>query len=77
MRSPLQEVGSGRNEAMLWALGWEEGVSQQCEAREAGAKSPLQHNSARKEGTGGAGTLGEESLRRPDMPPSRDWCVPH
>ena len=31
--------------------------------------------SAREEGTGGAGTLGEESLRRPDVPPSRDWYV--
>ena len=34
--------------------------------------------SAREEGSGGAGTLGEESLWRPYMPPSRDWCVsPH
>ena len=34
--------------------------------------------SAREEGTGGACTLGEESLgRRPYVPPSRDWCVPH
>ena len=32
--------------------------------------------SAREEGTGGAGTLGEESLRCFYMPPSRDWCVP-
>ena len=28
---------------MLRALGWEEGVSQWCEAREAGAESPLWH----------------------------------
>ena len=28
---------------MLWALGWEEGVSQWCEAREARAESLLQH----------------------------------
>ena len=32
--------------------------------------------SAREEGTAGAGTLGEESLRRPYVPPSHDWCVP-
>ena len=29
-----------------------------------------------EEGTGGAGTLGEESLRHSYMPPSHDWCVP-
>ena len=28
---------------MLWALGWEEGVSKQHEAREAGAEFQLQH----------------------------------
>ena len=28
---------------MLRALGWEEGVSRQCEAREAGAESLLRH----------------------------------
>ena len=33
--------------------------------------------SAREEGTGGAGALGEESLRCPYVPPSRDWCVLH
>ena len=33
--------------------------------------------SAREEGTGGADALGEESLRHPYVPPSRDWCVPH
>ena len=33
--------------------------------------------SAREDGMGGAGTLEEESLRRPYVPPSRDWCVPH
>ena len=39
--SLLQE-GSGRSGEKLRALGWEEGVSQQrCEAREAGAESPL------------------------------------
>ena len=32
--------------------------------------------SAGKEGTGGAGTLGEESLQRPYVLPSRDWCFP-
>ena len=32
--------------------------------------------SAREEGTGGAGTLGKESLRSPYVPPSHDWCVP-
>ena len=30
---------------------------------------------AREEGAGGAGTLGEESLRCPYVPPSHDWCV--
>ena len=57
---------------MLRALVWEEQVSQRCEAREAVA-----YYSAREEGTGGAGTLGEESLQRSYVPPSRDWCVPH
>ena len=33
--------------------------------------------SAQEKGTGGAGTVGEESLRCPCMPLSRDWCVPH
>ena len=33
--------------------------------------------SAREEGTGGAGTVGEESLRYLYVPPSRDWCAPH
>ena len=33
--------------------------------------------SVREEGTGGAGTLGEENLQRPNVPPSRDWCAPH
>ena len=28
---------------MLRALGWEEGVSRRCEAREAGVESPLLH----------------------------------
>ena len=41
--SPLQEVGSGRSGMMLHALGWEEGVSLQCKAREEGAESPLRH----------------------------------
>ena len=39
----LQEAGGSRNGAMLRALGWEEGVSQWWEAREAGAESPMQH----------------------------------
>ena len=34
------------------------------------------YHSAREEGTGGAGTLGEESLPRPYVPLSHDWCVP-
>ena len=41
--SPLQEAGGGRSRAMLRALGWEEGVSRWCEAREVGAEFPLQH----------------------------------
>ena len=41
--SLLQEAGRGRRGAMLWTLGWEEGVSWRCEAREAGAESPLPH----------------------------------
>ena len=32
--------------------------------------------SGREEGTGSAGTLGEESLWCPYVPPSRDWGVP-
>ena len=39
----LQEAGGSRNGAMLRALGWEEGVSPQCKAREEGAESPLWH----------------------------------
>ena len=39
--SPLQEAGSSRSGAMLQALGWEEGVSWRCEAREEGTESPL------------------------------------
>ena len=39
----LQEATGRRNGAMLRALGWEEGVSRRCEAREAGAESPLRH----------------------------------
>ena len=35
------------------------------------------YHSAREEGTGSAGTLGEESLWCPYVPPSCDWCVPH
>ena len=31
---------------------------------------------AREEGTGGAGTLGKESLRHLYVPPSHDWCAP-
>ena len=41
--SPLQEDGGGRSGAMPWALGWEEGVSRRCEAREARAESLLRH----------------------------------
>ena len=33
--------------------------------------------SAGGERTGGAGTLGEESLQHPYVLPSRDWCVLH
>ena len=40
---PLQEAGGGRSGAMLGALGQEEGVSRQWEAREAGAESLLRH----------------------------------
>ena len=39
--SLLQEASGSRSGAMLQALGWAEGVSPQCEAREAGAESPL------------------------------------
>ena len=38
-----QEAGSSRSGAMLWALAGRRVVSQQCEAREAGVESPLQH----------------------------------
>ena len=41
--SPLQEAGGGRSGVMLRALGWEEGVSPWCIAREAAAESPLWH----------------------------------
>ena len=62
---------------MLQPLGWEEGMSWQCEAREAGAESLLRHTIVLGgEGTGGAGALGEESLW-PVLPPSRDCYVPH
>ena len=42
--SLLQEAGGGKSGVMLRALGWEEGVSQLCQAREAGAESLLQHS---------------------------------
>ena len=59
---------------MLQALGWEEGESPWCKTME---RSPAAaYYRAREEGVGGAGTLGEESLWRPYMPPSHDWCVP-
>ena len=41
--SLLQEAGGSRSGVMLRALGWEEGVSWRCKAREAGAESLLQH----------------------------------
>ena len=63
---------------MLRALGWEEGVSQQVRSKGGRSRVPATaYYSAREEGTGSAGTLGEESLRHPQVPPSRDWCVPH
>ena len=62
---------------MLQALDWEEGCP-------GGAKQGRQeqspwyaHYSAKEEDTGGAGMLGEESLRHLYMPPLCDWCVPH
>ena len=39
--SLLQEAGGGRSGVILRALGWEEGVSWRCEAREEGTESPL------------------------------------
>ena len=41
--SLLQEGGGGRSGEILWALAWEEGVSQRCEARGAGEEFPLLH----------------------------------
>ena len=41
--SPQQEAVSGRSGAMLQALGWEEGVSWLCKAREARLESLLRH----------------------------------
>ena len=41
--SLLQEASWGRSGEILWALGWEEGVSPLCEAREAGVESLLGH----------------------------------
>ena len=41
--SLLQEAGNGRSPVMLQALGWEEGVSWQFEARDIGVESPLWH----------------------------------
>ena len=70
----LAEAGMGPT---LRALGWEEGVSRRCEAREARAESLMGHTIVLGgEGTGGAGALGEESLW-PVLPPSRDCYVPH
>ena len=74
--SPLQEAGSSRSGVMLRALGWEERVSRWCKTREAGVPTAAYY-SAKEEDTGGAGTLGEESLRCPYVPPSPDRCVPH
>ena len=39
----LQEASGSRSEAMLQALGWEEGVPRHYKAREAGAESLLRH----------------------------------
>ena len=48
-------VTEGRSGEMLRALGWEEGVSSRCKAREAGAECPLPaYYSAREEGIGSA-----------------------
>ena len=41
--SLLQEASGSRSGAMLGTLVWKEGVSWWCEAREAGAESPLRH----------------------------------
>ena len=63
---------------MLRALGWEEGVSRRVRSKGGRSRVPaVAYYSAREEGTSGAGSLGEESLRRPHVPPSRDWCVSH
>ena len=42
--SLLQEASSSRSGVMLWALGWEEGASLRCEAREAEAQALLWHS---------------------------------
>ena len=68
---------------MLWALGWEEGVSRRVRNKGGRSRVPTAayysaaYYSAREEGTRGAGKLREESLRHPYVPPSCDWCVPH
>ena len=72
-RSRVATVGSQQQQEWEDAAGpgLGGGVPQWCEAREAGAESPVQHTIV----VGSTGTLGED-LRRPYMPPSRDWCVP-
>ena len=73
--SLLQEAGCGRRGVVLQVLDWEE----ECPRRSKGGRSgvpPAAYYSARVEGTGGAGTLGEESLQHLYMPLSRDWCAP-
>ena len=51
---------------MLRIGGWEEGVSQAVQSKGGRSGVPAAaYYSAREEGTGGAGTLGGESLWRP------------
>ena len=76
--SLLQEAGRDRSGAMLRGSGLGGGGVPGVQSKGGRSGVPAAtYYGAREEGTGGAGTLGKESLRHPYMPPSCDWCVPH
>ena len=77
-----QTTASGSQQQQEWGdaagpgLGGGGVLAVQSKGGRSGVPAAAYH-SAREEGTGGAGTLGKESLRHPYMPPSPDWYVPH
>ena len=77
-----QTTASGSQQQQEWGdaagPGLEGGGVQVVRSKGGRSRVPaVAYYSAREEGTGSAGTLGEESLQHPYVPPTRDWCVPH